>query len=113
KLFTIAHCRFNHSASCKLVFSGNAEPAPAQTRGNDDRDRLKLFTAAERDAFRFQIDMLDVDVGPEIEIAIFRLLDEAIAQLAAILSPHPRIIGYRVVNREQLSSDFFASFQHE
>src|SRR5258707_15805244 len=95
------------------MFTRDAElPAPQAGR-DDDRDRLKLFAAAQHHAFGFQVHAGNLDLSPEIKITIFSLGDEPIAQLAAAVSMQAEIVVDGIVNREKLPADFFTLFQYQ
>src|SRR6266852_6844105 len=110
---TIARGRFDHSAPFEISFAGNAELATAQTRGDDHCDCLKTFAGAKGDALVFQINAVDLDVGPKIEVAVFGVFDKTIAQLATVCSAHPEIILNRVVNGKELTADLFVLLQYQ
>src|SRR5437762_13328998 len=84
-----------------------------QTSGDDDGDRLQLFTAAQLNSFSFQVHAFNLNIRPKIEIRSLRLLDKTIAQLAPVRRPQSKIILDRVVNRKKLPADFLALLEHE
>ena len=99
--------------SFEISFAGNAELAATQTRGDDHCDCLKILAGAKVNALGSQVNAINLDVGPEIEITILRLFDKTIAQLAAVGSLHTEIIHNRVVNGKELAADLFVLLQNQ
>src|SRR2546425_458769 len=109
----IARTGLDDASSFEISFAGNAQLSTTQTGGDDDGDCLKTLAGVKGNAPGFQVNAVDLDVGPEIEIAVFGLFDKTIAQLAAVGSLHTEIIHNRMVNRKELAADLFVLLQNQ
>ena len=61
----------------------------------------------------FQVNAVDRNVGPEIEVAVFGLCGKTVAHLAAVCSARSEIIFNRVVNGKELAADLFGLLQDQ
>jgi len=75
--------------------------------------RLQLLTTFQRNAFRFQVNIGDLNVGPEIEIRTFGLFNEAFAQLFTIVCMKTEVVVDWIVYERELTTDCFVLFEHE
>src|SRR5215204_6407627 len=113
KQFSLARSGFYHPLTGKLFLTRHAYLARPHACGDDDRDRLKLFTTRQQNPPRPQIHGADAGLRPEIELSSVNIRREALEQFLAVASFKSEIVIDRIVDAVKLPADLFGLLEHK